>query len=98
MQTVRAQQGDTVDQIAYRHYGDSTMVEAILDANPGLAKHGTHLPHGLHWPRRLPTSKHKGKTDGERHRVVRGDQDRAGTDCLCRCAIGASFSGSEIAV
>lgn len=47
MQTVRAQQGDTVDLIAYRHYGDSTMVEAILDANPGLAKHGTHLPHGL---------------------------------------------------
>lgn len=47
MQTVRAQQGDTVDLIAFRHYGDSTMVEAILEANPGLAKYGTLLPHGL---------------------------------------------------
>jgi len=47
MEIVRAQQNDTVDLLAYRHYGDTTMVEAILEANPGLAKHGVILPHGL---------------------------------------------------
>ena len=47
MEVVRAQQKDTVDLLAYRHYGDTDMVEAILEANPGLAKYGTHLPHGL---------------------------------------------------
>jgi phage tail protein X len=46
MKTVRAQQNDTVDLIAFRHYGDSSMVEAILEANPGLARLGIHLPHG----------------------------------------------------
>ncbi|WP_372395126.1 tail protein X (plasmid) [Azospirillum sp. HJ39] len=47
MATVRTQQGDTVDLVALRHYGDTTMVEAILAANPGLSAHGAKLPHGL---------------------------------------------------
>jgi phage tail protein X len=35
------------------------MVEAILEANPGLAKYGTHLPHGLKvdLPERIVTPK-----------------------------------------
>ena len=47
MPIVRTQQDDTVDLIAYRHYGDTSMVEAILAANPGLAAHGATLPLGL---------------------------------------------------
>tara|TARA_R110000751_G_scaffold52823_1_gene114830 strand:- start:698 stop:898 length:201 start_codon:yes stop_codon:yes gene_type:complete len=47
MKTVRTQQGDTVDDIAYRHYGDTTMVQAILEANRGLARYGIILPHGI---------------------------------------------------
>lgn len=47
MAVVLTQQGDTVDLVALRHYGDTTMVEAILDANPGLAAHGVTLPLGL---------------------------------------------------
>ena len=47
MAVVRTQQDDTVDLIAWRHYGDTSMVEAILAANPGLAAHGATLPLGL---------------------------------------------------
>jgi phage tail protein X len=45
---VIAQQGDTVDALCWRHYGrtDGT-VEAVLEANAGLADHGPVLPHGL---------------------------------------------------
>lgn len=47
MATVRAQQGETVDAICWRHYGRTAGVtEAVLDANPGLADLGTILPHG----------------------------------------------------
>jgi phage tail protein X len=42
----RANQGDTVDLIAHRHYGDTAMVTAILDANPGLSALGPVLPLG----------------------------------------------------
>jgi phage tail protein X len=44
---VRALQGDTVDALCWRHYGrtDST-VEAVLEANPGLADLGVVLPVG----------------------------------------------------
>lgn len=54
--TVRAHQGDTIDLIALRHYGDTTMVEAILAANPGLARLGTVLPQGteVHLPPAVP--------------------------------------------
>jgi len=47
MATVLTQQDDTVDLVALRHYGSTTMVEAILAANPGLSAHGAKLPHGL---------------------------------------------------
>jgi phage tail protein X len=45
---VRAQQGDTVDLLCWRHYGrtDGT-VEAVLEANAGLADYGVFLPVGL---------------------------------------------------
>lgn len=42
-------QGDTVDLICYLHYGterDGT-VEAVLEANTGLADYGTVLPLGI---------------------------------------------------
>lgn len=50
---VRAIQGDTVDALCWRHYGrtDGT-VEAVLEANPGLAELGAVLPVGT--PVRLP--------------------------------------------
>lgn len=45
--TVIARQGDTVDLIAARCYdGDTSMVAAIYEANPGLATFGPILPHG----------------------------------------------------
>ncbi|UJB34291.1 tail protein X [Chromobacterium sp. Beijing] len=48
MRTVRAQQHDSVDAIAWRHYGKTAgVVEAILASNPGLADHGPTLPMGL---------------------------------------------------
>jgi len=44
---VIARQGDTVDAICWRHYGrtDGT-VEAVLEANAGLADFGAVLPAG----------------------------------------------------
>jgi phage tail protein X len=45
---IRAQQGDTVDALCWRHYGRTAGVtEAVLEANPGLADHGPNLPQGL---------------------------------------------------
>lgn len=45
--TVHANQGDTLDAICWRHYGRTAgVVEAVLDANPGLAALGPILPHG----------------------------------------------------
>lgn len=45
--SVRAIQGDTVDAICWRHYGRTAGVtEAVLEANPGLADHGPHIPQG----------------------------------------------------
>ncbi|MBK1725710.1 tail protein X [Halorhodospira neutriphila] len=44
---VRAAQGDTVDLLAWRHYGRTAgAVEAVLEANPGLADLGPVLPMG----------------------------------------------------
>ncbi|WP_025808314.1 tail protein X [Pseudomonas chlororaphis] len=44
----RTQQHDTVDALCWRHYGRTAgVVEAVLDANPGLADHGAVLPAGL---------------------------------------------------
>ena len=45
---VRAQQGDTVDAVVFRHFGRTAgLVESVLKLNPGLAAHGPVLPHGL---------------------------------------------------
>lgn len=53
MARVRAQQGDTVDLICYRHYGRTAGVtEFVLASNPGLADLGPVLPHGT--PVELP--------------------------------------------
>lgn len=50
---VYAQQGDTVDDICYRHYGRTQqVVEMVYAANTGLADRGVILPHG--WPVELP--------------------------------------------
>lgn len=47
MASLRAQQGDTVDAICWRHYGRTAgVVEQVLDANPGLADLGPVLPNG----------------------------------------------------
>lgn len=44
----RTQQNDTVDALCWRHYGRTAgVVEAVLDANPGLADKGPMLPSGL---------------------------------------------------
>lgn len=45
---LRAQQGDTVDAMCWRHYGMTEgMVELVLEHNPGLADVGVILPEGL---------------------------------------------------
>ncbi|BFN28483.1 phage Tail Protein X [Pseudomonas sp. SCT] len=47
MASLRAQQGDTVDAICWRHYGRTAgVVEQVLEANPGLADLGPVIPHG----------------------------------------------------
>ncbi|WP_225775916.1 tail protein X [Pseudomonas sp. Marseille-Q5115] len=44
---INAHQGDTVDAICWRAYGRTAgVVEAVLEANPGLAELGAVLPHG----------------------------------------------------
>lgn len=47
MAEVIARQGDTLDALCWRHYGRTAgVVEAVLEANPGLADLGPILPHG----------------------------------------------------
>jgi phage tail protein X len=44
---VIAQQGDTVDALCWRYYGSTDgTVEAVLEANAGLANYGPVLPVG----------------------------------------------------
>mgnify|MGYP001597351729 CR=1 FL=1 len=44
---VYARQGDTLDALCWRHLGRTAgVVEAALEANPGLADLGPMLPHG----------------------------------------------------
>lgn len=46
--TIRSEDGDTVDLIAWRHYGSKPgSAEAILEANQNLADYGVTLPAGL---------------------------------------------------
>lgn len=40
MVTYRTKDGDRLDQICYRHYGRVDVVQAVLDANRGLAELG----------------------------------------------------------
>ncbi|KIC09819.1 P2-like protein prophage tail protein X-like protein [Leisingera sp. ANG-M1] len=44
----RSKEGDTVDEIVWRHYGSHVAgaLETVLEANPGLADHGPFLPLG----------------------------------------------------
>ena len=45
---VRSQQNDTVDQLCWRHLGQTErVVEATLELNPGLAAAGPVLPGGM---------------------------------------------------
>lgn len=47
-QEIRTRQGESVDALCWRHYGRTLgAVEAVLLANPGLARHGLVLPQGL---------------------------------------------------
>lgn len=45
----RTRDGDSVDWICWRAYGrlSAGLVEAVLEANPGLADNGPLLPGGL---------------------------------------------------
>lgn len=44
----RTSENDMLDWIAWKHYGTQTgAVEAIMEANPGLADKGDKLPAGL---------------------------------------------------
>lgn len=49
MQTYITKDGDTADYIAWKYYGnqDTGTVEALVDANKGLADRGPVLPAGL---------------------------------------------------
>ncbi len=45
---VRTHQNDTVDQLCWRHLGQTErVVEATLELNPGLAAAGPILPAGM---------------------------------------------------
>lgn len=47
MTSLQALQNDTVEAMCWRHYGRTAgIVEAVLQANPGLVEHGTVLPQG----------------------------------------------------
>lgn len=46
MTTYITNDGDSADEIAWKHYGrqDQQVVEQLLEANPGLADYGPILP------------------------------------------------------
>lgn len=46
MTIYRSRDGDMVDEICHQHYGTTDMLEAVYDANPGLAALGPILPRG----------------------------------------------------
>lgn len=44
----RTKDGDVLDQVCAKHYGDAPYsVEGVLAANPGLAAHGPVLSSGI---------------------------------------------------
>lgn len=59
MAEVIANQNETLDGICYRHYGDNSMVEAVLKANPHIARVSKFLPEGtvLVMPERKPITR-----------------------------------------
>lgn len=62
MDTVIAQQHDTVDEICHRYYGHTNMtVEAVYAANPGLCELGATLPIGT--PVKMPVVTTKQTTE-----------------------------------
>ena len=58
--------GDSVDYVAWKHYGtaDAAVVEAVIQANPGLADRGPVLPAGVSIT--LPDLVTPTKTEGQR--------------------------------
>lgn len=48
-QTYQTRQGDVLDDVVSRYYGDTAngIVELVLEANRGLADYGPVLPAGL---------------------------------------------------
>jgi len=50
--------GDTIDSIVYRHYGDSDMLESVLNENPDVRDMPDILPAGtrLNMPSKTPKS------------------------------------------
>tara|TARA_B100001564_G_C20507953_1_gene609277 strand:+ start:27 stop:233 length:207 start_codon:yes stop_codon:yes gene_type:complete len=48
MPEYRTSEGDMIDWICWKHYGrQAEAVEAVLEANPGLADHGEILPSNI---------------------------------------------------
>lgn len=45
--TIRALQNEAIDALVWRALGSTDGVEAVLEANPGLAAFGEALPDGL---------------------------------------------------
>ncbi len=41
------QGGEMLDEIAYKVYGDETLVQALYEANPGMVDQPIILPHGI---------------------------------------------------
>ncbi|MGB0960237.1 MAG: tail protein X [Halocynthiibacter sp.] len=47
MSTYTTIEGDMIDAICKDHYGTETMLETVMDANPGLSRLGPKLPRGV---------------------------------------------------
>lgn len=62
-ETVIAQEGDTVDLIAFNRFGQHGMEQAIFDANPGLATISPILPIGTVVIIPLPEIKERSTVD-----------------------------------
>jgi len=44
---IRSVQGETIEQVSLRVYGDVSMVEALYEVNRHLASYGPRLPMGV---------------------------------------------------
>lgn len=47
MASYTTKDGDVLDKVCFDYYGDSTQLEAVLEANPGLADEPYILPAGV---------------------------------------------------